>query len=440
LAQGVQYHGMDTPNINPNSNPFRDTRAQDQQRAVIPHQRSKRYLLIAAFVISAIASAWLLAPWLRAGAGVSSNTLRFAEVSAGVFVADTSGYAQVVAARAPMLYAVAEGSVRYQVEPGQSVQQGDVLALIDSPALQANLAQEQSAMDAAVAEADRQRVANQRALLEKQRSRDQAVIAETAALREQQRAERAYALQAISEVDFLRAKDALAAARITVQHANRDMSLEQQSLALELNNRISLVARQRSIVEALQTQVAALSIRAPFAGVVGNRAAAERAQLGKDAAVISVVDLGEFELDLSVGEIYSPLLRTGLQANIERDGKNYAGIVRSVSPEVINGQISLRVRFQDGKPKDLKQNQRLLTRIEFERRERALSMPRGAYLDELNGKSIWLRRERVLQRVPIEIGAIGAERVEVLNGLKAGDVVVVSSVEAKPEQSQLYLH
>ncbi len=310
---------MDTSNTNPN--PFRDTRSQDQQRAPVPHQRSKRYLIIAGCAVALIAGVALVAPWLRAGAGVSSSTLRFAEASAGAFVADTSGYAQVVAARAPMLYAVAEGSVRYQVESGQSVKEGELLANIDSPALQANLAQEQSAMDAAVAEADRQRVANQRALLEKQRSRDQAIIAETAALREQQRAERAFALQAISEVDFLRAKDALAAARITVQHASRDMALERQSLALELNNRMSLVARQRTIVQALETQVAALSIRAPFAGVVGNRVAAERAQLQKDAAVISVVDLREFELDLSVGEIYGPLLKTGLIANIEREGK-----------------------------------------------------------------------------------------------------------------------
>jgi HlyD family secretion protein len=438
LALKLLRNGMDTHTKN-EIPAFRDTAAQDQARQLSPLQRGKPWLWLALAATVIALLLWQLAPWLRAGASTKANGLRFASASKGEFVADASGYANVVAARAPNLFAAAEGSVHFQVEAGQSVAANEVLAIIDSPSLQATLVQEQSAMEAAIAEASRQRVANQRALLEKERARDQAVVSRTAALREQARAERAFALKAMSEVDYLRAKDAFNAAEINVRHASRDFALEREALALELQNRQSMVKRQRSVVDALQAQANGLTLRAPFAGVVGTRVVAERAQVAKDAPVIGIVDLREFELDLALSEIYSPLLRADLIANIERDGQSIPGKVRSVSPEISGGQVRLRIRFEGTTPQGLKQNQRLLTRIEFERRRDTITIPRGAYLDELNGKAIWLKQGQLIKRVPIDIGAIGADRVEVLRGLAAGDEVVTSTINAKPEQTEIYL-
>jgi HlyD family secretion protein len=424
---------------NTSQNAFRSTSQQDVPR--LSGGKGKRLWIFGAIGIAVLVSIIVsLLPWLRSGDSVHAAELRFGKVDSGAFVVDTSGYAQVVAARAPMLFAAADGSVRFSVETGQTVKANEVLAVMDSPALQAQLLQEQSAMDAARAEANRQRVANQRAILEKQRASDQAQIALTAAIREQTRAERAFALKAMSEVDYLRAKDAREAAEISVRHAKRDVALEQQALSLELQNRESLVQRQASVVAALQNQVNLLTMRAPFDGVVGTRVAAERAQLAKDAPVLSILDLSQFELDLNLGEIYSPLLQAGLSAVVSHEGKQIQASVKSVSSEITNGQVTVRLRFAESSPVGLKQNQRLLTRIEFERRTQALSIPRGVYLDQLGGKTIWLKQGNLLLKTPIEIGAIGADRVEVLKGLKAGDEVVLSAIETRPEQVQVYLH
>jgi HlyD family secretion protein len=329
--------------------------------------------------------------------------------------------------------------VRYHVEAGQAVQKDQLLASIDSPALQASLLQEQSALDAARAEADRQGVANQRAILEKQRALDDARIAQTAAKRERTRADRAFELKAISEVDFLRAQDALAAADIQVAHGEKDVLLERSALALELRQRQSLVAQQNARVQALQVQAHALQMRAPFAGLVGALAASERAQLAQDAPVLALVDLGALELSLSLSEIYGAQLKAGLGAAVDYEGNTLRGEVRSVAAEVSGGQIALRIRLQDPLPAGLKQNQKLLARVEFERREQALSIARGAYLDELAGRAIWVRVGDRIERRSLEIGAIGAERVEVLRGLQAGDSVVLSSVKAEPNQTEIVL-
>ena len=82
---------------------FRDTRAQDQLRAPAPTSRMK-FWLIAGAVLLAL---FLLQPvwrWLASGGqAVRASEMRFATVQRSDFVADVSGYAQVVAARAPSL-------------------------------------------------------------------------------------------------------------------------------------------------------------------------------------------------------------------------------------------------------------------------------------------------------------------------------------------------
>jgi HlyD family secretion protein len=128
-----------------------------------------------------------------------------------------------------------------------------------------------------------------------------------------------------------------------------------------------------------------------------------------------------------------------LGATVEHEGKVLRGEVRSVAAEVSAGQIALRIRLNEALPAGLKQNQRLLARVEFERREQALNIPRGAYLEELAGKAIWVRKGDAIERRSIEVGAIGADRVEVLRGLSAGEEVVLSSVIVQGQQQKIVL-
>lgn len=420
---------------------FRDTRAQDYQRAPV---KPKRGLKIAAVMLGLTLLGFLsvkLLPWFNAGASVRMSMLQVGNVIRGDFVADVSGYANVVAARAPSLYAESTGVVQYHVEAGQSVKAGALLATIASPELASRLSQEQSALAVAMAQVQQMRIDNARAMLEKERARDQALISETSALRESERAQKAYAVKAISEIDLRRAEDTIAAAKIVRSHAERDLALEAQALALQLQNQARLSDRQKTVVGELARQSQALNLTAPFDGVVGVRALADRATVAINQPVISVVDLSAFELDLPISELYAPQLAPGLSASVEREGKRFAAELKSISPEVQNGQLMARVRFSGDVPQALKQNQRLLVRVVLDQRADALIIPRGAYLDQDRGQFVWVfASETQLVKRAVTLGAIGADQVEVLTGLKAGEKVVLSAISDVEKLQVLHVH
>ncbi len=431
------------PHKNPafgNVSAFRNTEAQDA--VLLPSTAKLRHwrkVVIAVVVVGLLA--FMAKPVLRylAGNSVRASALQFSSVTRGDLVREATGFGRVVAARSPSLFAASAGVVHFVAEAGTLVAAGAVLAEIESPELMAKLAQEQSSLLAFKSDAARLGITNQRAALAKARELDTARIAQVAAKREWQRAERAFTVHAVSQVDHLRAKDALDAAEILLQAAESDLSLERQAMRLELENRNALVARQASAVTELERQVAALKITAPFAGVVGQLNVSDRTNVAANTALLSLVDLAQLELEVSVPEIYSADLSIGLHADVELGAVRLPAVVRLVSPEIKDGALAVRVRFSGNPPTDLRQNQRLNVRIKFDERKNVVLVDRGGFLDAEGGRFAWKRIDDQLVRVAITTGSFSTDKIEIKSGLNVGDVVVVSTLPTKVTGDQVNL-
>jgi HlyD family secretion protein len=421
---------------------FRDTSQQD--RIIAPPVASpRRWIARAGIAVGVLAVLALFVPgmarWFSASASVSSERLRIAEVRRDTLLRDVAAQARIVAARSPTLYAQAAGTVSFAVQAGQTVAQGDLLATVDSPELTSELQREQATLASLEADAEQQQIDNRRAQLTKARELETARVALRAAEREKQRADRAWALGAISEVDHLRAGDALENARNAFGQAEQDIALDRDALALALASRRKAAERQRLLAADLARKVEALAIRAPVPGMVGNLLVAERAQVAANAPLLTVVDLTELEVEVPVPEVYANDILAGMSAEVVIGSARLAGEVRAISPEVVEGNVNVRVRFRDGTPADLRQNQRAQARILIEERPDTLLVERGPFVDVGGGRFAWRVEGDRLVRVPIELGALAAGQVEILSGLEPGQRIVISDTTEFVEQEEVYL-
>ena len=421
---------------------IRDTSQQDRILAPPPTPPTRwiARIGIAAGVLAVLALfAPTMARWFSASASVSTERLRIAEVRRDTLLRDVAAQARIVAARSPTLYAQAAGTVSFAVQAGQSVAAGDLLATVDSPELASELKREQASLASLEAEASGQMIANRRAQLTKARELETARVTLRAAEREKQRADRAWAKGAISEVDHLRAGDALENARNAFGQAEEDVALERDAHALELSTRRKAVERQQLLVADLQRKVDALAIKAPVPGMVGNLLVAERAQVTANAPLLTVVDLTELEVEVPVPEVYANDILAGMSAELVIGSARLAGEVRTISPEVVEGNVNVRVRFRDGTPPDLRQNQRAQARILIEQRPDTLLVERGPFVDVGGGRFAFLVEGDRLVRVPVQLGALAAGQVEVLSGLAPGQRIVISDTTEFADQAEVYL-
>ncbi len=412
---------------------IRDTSAQDRLVDVKPQRRRRLIILGAAGVVALGLLAWL-APGIgrlfSASSSVSSSRLAFATVERGLFVRDIAAEGKVVAAVSPTLYATYGGAVTLQVHAGDTVKKGQVLAVIDSPELRNKLAQEQSKADAMQVDYLQSQVDARTKRSDLQKAFDNAQIDEKSAETNLAREQKAFAAGAATGVEVDAGKDVLEKARITMAHARSDLGMSNDSLRLNIQSKKLAYQNQLLVVQDLQRQVDDLNVKSPVDGQVGQLFIAERATVAKDAQLLSVIDLSALQVEMQVPESFARDLGIGMTGEISGNGSTWKGIVSAISPEVVNGEVSARLRFEGSTPKQLRQNQRLSVRVLLDKRNNVLTVQRGSFVDESGGSYAYVVRDGIATKTPIRVGASSIDKVEILQGLKEGDRIVISGTDS----------
>ena len=409
-----------------------DTSAQDIALQVKPKTRQR--VMIGAGLAGLLVLVLLAIPALQRWAGSSSSVprdrLRLAVVERTDLVRDVSVQGRIVAAVSPSLFAPARGTITLRVDAGAEVGKGQTLAVLESPELKNQLQQEQATLDSLSVELDRQRIETRQKALDNRKNIDLTRVTLVAAERERRRAESGHQIKAISEIDFEKTDDDLDTARLAHEHAVEDARLDDERLAFELKTRELQIERQFLQVQDLLRQVDELNMRSPVNGIVGNLMVNQKEAVTRNQVVMAVVDLSAFEVEAQVPESYADDLGLGMSAEVLVGNHKYSASLVSVSPEIIQNQVTTRIRFDGEMPPGLRQNQRLTTRILMEEKNDVLTLQRGQFLDSGGSRIAYvLDNDDVAHRRSIEIGARSLAAVEIVHGLNEGEVVVISSID-----------
>ena len=421
---------------------IRDTAAQDVALDNSPQRRKRRRWYIAGgvslLILIALATPALIR-WAKAERTVSLDQVRLAKVTRGLFVRDVSVDGQVVAAVSPTLYSDVNGTVTLKSVAGDAVKKGQVLALIDSPELSSSYQQEQSTFLSMQTDLERTRINSKKAALLSQETQDQAGVTLEAAQREMKRAEAAWGYHVISEHDYAKAKDDLAAAQLNFDNAKANTDLDKEGLNFDVKTKELQVNREKLLLTDLKRRYDNLTVRSPVDGMVGNIAVQQRTNVTPNQAIMTVVDLTQMEIQVQIPETYTDGLALGMATEISYGGNTYAGKLTAVSPEVQNNLVTGRVRFAAAPPKGLKQNSQVQVRIVMDSRDNVLMVQRGPFLDAGGGNIAYLVRDGIATKTAIHTGATSISQVEVLDGLKEGDTIIVSDTSGFDTANTVYL-
>ena len=291
--------------------------------------------------------------------------------------------------------------------------------------------QAQSTLEQRQVELERQRIESRQQALEKRKAANLADVALVAARREKRRADQGNVKGVIPRIDYEKAQDDLRNAELAYEHATADDELFGERLAFELRASEFDVSRQELLVGDLQRQVDDLFIKSPVSGIVGDLLVNQKAAVTRDVPVMAVVDLTRFEVEAGIPEGYADDLSVGMQAVVSVGGRNFTSQLVAVSPEILDNQVEARLRFVgDDQPSNLRQNQRLQTRVLLARHDDVMLVQRGQFLDSGAGRVAYvISEEGMATRRSIETGARSLGAVEIVSGLEAGDEIVISNLD-----------
>ena len=200
--------------------------------------------------------------------------------------------------------------------------------------------------------------------------------------------------------------------------AGSDMAMAEAALAQAQAGAEAARARQRYA-----------TVTAPVAGtlIARNVEPGHVVQAGKALMVLSPA--GETQLVMQVDEKNLNLLRVGLPALASADAypqQRFAAALAYINPGVDAQRGSVEVKLHvPSPPAYLKQNMTVSVDIEVARRPNAVLVP-GDALHDADGAAPWVLKveDGKARRQPVRLGLRSGGLCEVLDGLRAGDVVI----------------
>lgn len=364
--------------------------------------------------------------WFQTDRSVSRADLRFATVSRGDLERDLALEGRVVAARHPSVFSPARGIVHLSVQAGQVVALGEIVARIDSPERSSELARELSALAALDSDLESRRLRSEQTGLAQQLEIEQLAVRAQAAERGMARSQLIFDQGLVNKIELERAQDELTLARQSLAHAKQRAELDRATRAVEVRQAEQQVERQRLLVGEQHRRVDELAVRAPVAGLVGGLEVADRDAVTDGQALVSVVDLTAFAIEIDVPEAWADEAVPGLAVAVRIEGSEHPAQVVGMAPAVAAGVVRGRLAFTGAPPPGLKQGQRVSCRLLLESRSNVVKVERGPFVESGGGHTAYVLDGDVARKRRIELGALSVREVEVRLGLEPGEVLILS--------------
>lgn len=326
------------------------------------------------------------------------------------------------------------------VEEGASVKKGDIILRLSNTALnieilnsEANLAEKENMLR------------NTRVQMEQEKLnlRRENLTFEMEVGRKKRRFEQnetLYKEKLLSREEYLQAKEDYELAKKTL-----DMNVERQRndsiyRAIQVDNmEANLESMQRNMALVRQ-RIDNLNVKSPITGELGLLDVVLGQNVGTGSKIGQINDLTDYKIEAMIDEHYIDRVKEGLTGTFERGGDKFDLTVRKVFPEVRSGQFRTWLYITETRPDNIRTGQTYYINLELGQPTESIIIPRGAFYQTTGGAWIFVVQDGKAVRRPVKIGRQNPQYYEVLEGLSAGEQVIVSSYETYGNNEVLILN
>jgi HlyD family secretion protein len=229
--------------------------------------------------------------------------------------------------------------------------------------------------------------------------------------------------------------------RVRADVEQKGLELLHRSERTELEAAEARLDRLRSTAALRRQQMEALAVRAGRGGVVQQIAVDVGARVSEGTNLARVAAREPLEAVLQISQLEASQIAAGQRVRVDTHQGIVTGAVSRIDPAVQNGSVTVDVRLPSQLPRGARPDLSIDAAIEIDRIENALHT--GRPVQARAQTSIVMFRlspdGRTATRVPVRIGRTSFNAVEIVNGLRAGDRVILSDTSTFDRFEQITL-
>ncbi|MBN9343966.1 MAG: efflux RND transporter periplasmic adaptor subunit [Holosporales bacterium] len=173
-----------------------------------------------------------------------------------------------------------------------------------------------------------------------------------------------------------------------------------------------------------------MSLIAPFDGIIGLRkfSLGDYVQVGQD--LVNIVKINPIKVDFTLPEIYAPRLKAGQEIELEAPAllnQKFKGKIYAIDPHIDENGRNLSIRAQlENLDLALKPGMFVKVKIILGIRKNSLIIPEEALIPSHDNVSIFKIVDQKAQLIKIKSGLRQKGTLEVLEGIKADDLIITA--------------
>ena len=360
---------------------------------------------------------------------VEKDKITIDEVFFGEFKDYTDINGQVEPIKTIFLDASESGRVKeLLIEEGSMVMAGDVILVLENQNLHQDILMSESQLAEKENNLRTTKINYESSKMASQSSLTSAFYTLQQAKRKKEQYEDLYKDKLIPKEDYLKATEAYEEAQalmnIAQQRATQDSLLSETSM-----KQLDIDLRQmRSTLKLVYARLDELKVKAPVDGQLGRLDVEIGKNISQGSSIGQINVLSDFKIAAKIDEHYIDRVRTGLPANLERQGRMYELSIRKVYPEVRDGQFQVDFIFNSDKPDNLRTGQNFFINLELGESKSTLLLKKGSFFNSTGGQWAFVVDPdgKSASKRTIRFGQQNPEYYEILDGLLEGDKVVSS--------------
>ena len=322
--------------------------------------------------------------------------------------------------------------VRIRVLPGAKVTPDTILLDLADPQLEQELLNAELALKAAQADYKSLQATLQSTLMDKKTAAAQVSADYTQDQLQAQTDKALYELGVISGIAYNKSKTT--AEQLDAQHklSQQQLEVNQKAIEVQLASQQTKIDQAKALLDLYQRQAAALHVRAGISGSLAPLATP--LQVGQHVtagtSVAEVIQLDKLKAALQIAETQARDIQIGQPATIDTHNGVIPGHVTRIDPSVVNGTRTVDVTLDGPLPAGAVPQLSVDGTIDLERMTDVVYVGRPALGNENSTLSLFKLDPdgNGATRVPVKVGRASVNNIQVIEGLKEGDTVILSDM------------
>ncbi len=208
------------------------------------------------------------------------------------------------------------------------------------------------------------------------------------------------------------------------------LSVSAASVQAQLEAQKARIEQLKALYELKRSQLASLQVRAGADGVLQELPVEVGQRVTAGTILAKVAQPTRLKAQLKIAETQAKDVQVGQSASVDTHNGLIPGEVMRVDPAVQNGTVTVDVKLDGPLPKGARPDLSVDGTIEIEHLENVLYVGRPAFGQAQSVVSIFklLPDGKTAVRTQVKLGRTSVNTVEILEGLKVGDEVILSDM------------